>query len=62
MSAAKPIRCKLVVDNKIILQEGKFEYLRNDTCGYGDVETEVRNRAARAMRAAALSHTDWSQS
>ena len=48
-----PIRCKLVVDDKIIHQEGKFKYLGIDISGYGDVETEVRNQAVRAMRAAA---------
>ena len=48
-----PIWCKLVVDDKIIHQEGKVKYLGIDISGYGDVETEVRNQAARAIRAAA---------
>ena len=49
-----PIRCKLVVDDKIIHEQRKFEYLRIDISIYGDVETEVRSQAARAMRAASL--------
>ena len=54
MSASKTtIRCKLVVDDKIIHQEEKFKYLGMDISGYRDVETEVRNQAARAIRAAA---------
>ena len=41
ITSKTPIKCKLVVDNKIIHQEGKFEYLGIDISGYGDVETEV---------------------
>ena len=55
-----PIRCKLVVDDKIIHQEGKVKYLGIDISGYGDVETEVRNQVTRGMRAAAhLNDTIW---
>ena len=55
-----PIRCKLVVDDKIILQEGKVKYLEIVIFGYENVETEVRNQAAGAMRAAAhLNDVIW---
>ena len=54
------IRCNLVVDDKIIHQEGKVKQLGIDTSGYRDVEAEVRNQAARAMRTAAhLNNTIW---
>ena len=38
-------------DDKIIHQEGKFKYLEMYVSGYWDVEVEVRNQVARAMRA-----------
>ena len=42
------IRCKLVVDDKIIHQEGKFKYLDTEM-----LRRRLRNQATRAMRAAA---------
>lgn len=40
MTTAKTsIRCKLVVDVKIIQQEMKFKYLGTEISGYEDVET-----------------------
>lgn len=39
------LRYKLVVDNKIILQKMKLNYLRMQICGYGD-------QASRAIRVA----------
>ena len=64
-----PIRCKFVVDDKIVHQEGKVKYLGIDKSGYWDVETEIRDQAARAMRTAfercnlvEQTHTDRNQS
>ena len=48
-----PIRCKLMVNDKIMHQERKVKYLRIDISGYGDFEVEVGNQAARAMRTVA---------
>ena len=55
-----PLRCKLVVDGKIIHQEMKFKYLGVEISGYGDVETEVREQTNKAARiAACLNNTIW---
>ena len=47
-----PIKCKLVVNDKIICREGKIKYKGINISGRRDIETEERNQAARAMRAA----------
>ena len=55
-----PLRCKLVVDGKIIYQKMKFKYLGVDISGYGDVETEVREQTNKVARVAAcLDNTIW---
>ena len=48
-----PLRCKLVVDGKIIHQEMKFKYLGVEISEYGDVEIEVCEQTNKAARIAA---------
>lgn len=55
-----PIRCKLVVDDKIIQQEMKFKYLGIELSGYGDIELEVRQQTNKALKVAGcLNDTIW---
>lgn len=37
-----PLRCKLVMDNRIIHQEKKFLYLGIEISSFGDLKSEVR--------------------
>lgn len=55
-----PTRCKLVVDDKIIQQVMKFNYLGIELSGYGDIELEVRQQTNKALRVAGcLNDTIW---
>lgn len=55
-----PLRCKLVVDDQIIQQEMTFKYLGIELCGFGDVESEVRQQVNKALRTAGcLNDTIW---
>ncbi|XP_045480918.1 uncharacterized protein LOC123685306 [Harmonia axyridis] len=52
--------CKLVVDDQTIQQEMTFKYLGIELCGFGDVESEVRQQVNKAMRTAGcLNDTIW---
>lgn len=44
------IRCKLVVEFKIIQPEIKFKYLGIELSEYGDIDTEVRQQTTKALR------------
>ena len=60
LSLKTPLRCKLVIDGKIIHQEMKFKYLGVEISGYGDVETEVREQTNKAARITAYhNNTIW---
>lgn len=53
-----PIRCNLVVNDKIIQQETKLKYLGIELPGYGDVEAEVRQQTTKAMKIAGCLNND----
>ncbi|XP_015182496.1 PREDICTED: uncharacterized protein LOC107069571 [Polistes dominula] len=49
-----PLRCKLVVDDKIIQQVMEFNYLGIIISNFSDIESEVRGQAIKVARTASL--------